>query len=308
MSGKGETERPVDVGMGVAVGPGKPDHPVGLVCNPPKKYIKGSMSSYAITGASKGIGREFVRQLAADSTNTVLAIVRNPESPDMSEIASKHPNVHVIKGDVTDPKSILEAASAAAVITGGKLDVLIHNSNAVDMASMSFNPTQIPFDAQAVREIFEPSLNTAIYGGIWATNAFLPLIEKGIQKKIVHISTAMADLELIINTGVSYGVAYSVAKAGMNVQVAKYAAELAPKGIKVLALSPGWVDTWEGEKPPQVKEGENFMLRQFQAVEPELKGQIQPEESVRKSLQVIERLDAETSGQLLSHNGNRSWF
>ncbi|GLI77790.1 hypothetical protein PoHVEF18_006084 [Penicillium ochrochloron] len=266
------------------------------------------MSSYAITGASKGIGREFVRQLAADTTNTVLAIVRNPESPDISELASKHPNVHVIKGDVTDPKSILDAASAATAITGGKLDVLIHNSNAVDMASMSFNPTQIPFDAQAVREIFEPSLNTAIYGGIWATNAFLPLIEKGIQKKIVHISTAMADLDSINTTGISYAVAYSVAKAGMNVQVAKYAAELAPKGIKVLALSPGWVDTWEGEKPPHVKEGENFMLKQFQAVEPELKGQIQPEESVRKSLQVIERLDAETSGQLLSHNGNRYWF
>jgi NAD(P)-dependent dehydrogenase (short-subunit alcohol dehydrogenase family) len=210
---------------------------------------KKAMSSYAITGASKGIGREFVRQLAADTTNTVLAIVRNPESPDISELASKHPNVHVIKGDVTDPKSILDAASAASAITGGKLDVLIHNSNAVDMASMSFNPTQIPFDAQAVREIFDPSLNTAIYGGIWATNAFLPLIEKGIQKKIVHISTAMADLDLINTTGVSYGVAYSVAKAGMNVQVAKYAAELAPKGIKVLALSPGWVDTWEGKWP-----------------------------------------------------------
>jgi hypothetical protein len=39
MSRKGGTERPVDVGMGVAVRPGKPDHPVGTVCNPPKKYI-----------------------------------------------------------------------------------------------------------------------------------------------------------------------------------------------------------------------------------------------------------------------------
>lgn len=68
----------------------------------------------------KGIGREFVRQLAADTTNTVLAIVRDPESPDIYELASNHPNMHVIKGDVTDPKSILEAASAAAAVTGGK--------------------------------------------------------------------------------------------------------------------------------------------------------------------------------------------
>ena len=204
------------------------------------------MSSYAITGASKGIGREFVRQLAADTTNTVLAIVRDPKSPDISELASKHPNVHVIKGDVTDPKSILEAASAAAAITGGKLDVLIHNSNAVDGATMSFNPTQMPFDAQAIRAIFDPALSTGIYGGLWTTNAFLPLIEKGVQKKIVHISSGMADLDLINKTGISYAVAYSIAKAGMNVQVAKYAAELAPRGIKVLALSPGWVDTSEG--------------------------------------------------------------
>ena len=48
------------------------------------------------------------------------------------------------------------------------------------------------------------------------------------------------------------------------------------------------------------------MLKQFQAVDPELKGQIQPEESVRKSLQVIERLDAETSGLLLSHHGDKA--
>ena len=205
------------------------------------------MSSYAITGASKGIGREFVRQLAANPTNTILAIVRNPDSPNLSNLASNYPNVHVIKGDVTDPKSILEAAAAAAAITGGTLDVLIHNSNAVDMAAMSSNPSQLPFDAQAIREIFDPSFSTAVYGGLWTTNAFLPLIEKGSQKKIVHISTAMADLDLIKKSGVSYAVAYSVAKAGMNVQVAKYAAELAPKGIKVVALSPGWVDTWEGK-------------------------------------------------------------
>lgn len=205
------------------------------------------MSSFAITGASKGIGREFVRQLVADPNNTVLAIVRNPESPGISELASNHPNLHVIRGDVTDPTSILEAASVAATVTGGKLDVLIHNSNAVDMATMSYNPTQIPFDAHAVRTMFDSPFSTAIYGSLWTTNAFLPLIEKGIQKKIVHISTGMADLDLIKKTGVCGAVAYSVAKAGMNVQVAKYAAELAPKGIKVLALSPGWVDTWEGK-------------------------------------------------------------
>lgn len=61
-----------------------------------------------------------------------------------------------------------------------------------------------------------------------------------------------------------------------------------------------------GEKPPQVVQGIEVMLKQFQAVDPELKGQIQPEESVRKSLQVIERLNAETSGLFLSHHGDKA--
>lgn len=205
------------------------------------------MTSYAITGASKGIGREFVRQLAANPANTVLAIVRDVKSSAISELASKHPNIHLITGDATEPDSILEAAKVASVITGGKLDVLIHNSNAVDQDTMAFSPTQFPFDADAVQKTFDLPLRTAVYGGLWTTNAFLPLIEKGNEKKIIHISSGIADLTVIKTTGVSYAVPYSVAKAGMNVQVAKYAAELAPKGIKVLALSPGWVDTWEGE-------------------------------------------------------------
>lgn len=61
-----------------------------------------------------------------------------------------------------------------------------------------------------------------------------------------------------------------------------------------------------GEKPPVVEQANEALLKQFQTVEPELKGQLQPEESVRKNLQVIERLDAKTSGLFLSHNGDQT--
>lgn len=61
--------------------------------------------------------------------------------------------------------------------------------------------------------------------------------------------------------------------------------------------------------PAEVAEGNQFMLEQFRAEEPSLKGQILPEESVRKSLKVIEGLDSEQSGSFVSHNGNRvNWF
>lgn len=68
-------------------------------------------------------------------------------------------------------------------------------------------------------------------------------------------------------------------------------------------------DMIAGEKPPEVVQAESVMLKQFHAADPEVKGQIKPEESVRKSLEVIGRLDAKTSGLLLSHNGNRgTWL
>lgn len=205
------------------------------------------MPSYAVTGASKGLGRELVRQLAQSPSNTVLAIVRSldPASP-LAALAQSHSNIHVITGNVTDPQSILAAAQEASDILDGKLDVFIHNSNSVDLSTFSLGPTKVPFDIEATKQFYEEPVRTAIWGAAWATNAFLPLIEKGDLKKIVHITSSMANTDVILTTGVDYGLAYSIAKAGMNVQVAKYAAELAPKGIKTVAICPGWVDTHDG--------------------------------------------------------------
>ena len=61
-----------------------------------------------------------------------------------------------------------------------------------------------------------------------------------------------------------------------------------------------------GEKPNEVIEAERFMLSQFQTVNPQLKGQITAEESARKCLQVIAKLDDKSSGLLLTHNGDQT--
>ncbi|KAI8717868.1 hypothetical protein NCS52_00864000 [Fusarium sp. LHS14.1] len=262
------------------------------------------MPSYAITGASKGIGSEFVRQLSQDPSNTVFAIVRDPELPKLKSLAEPS-NVHLIKGDVTDPASILSAASRVSELSDGKLDVLIHNSNANDMETIAHSPSQVPFDVDATKKFFDLSFQTAIYGGLWTTNAFLPLIEKGTEKKIVHISSGMADIDLIRKAGIPYALAYAVGKAGMNVQIAKYAAELAPKRIKTLSLSPGWVDTYEGPlpKPVEVIQADEDLKVRFLKVDPTLKEKITPKKSVEMQLQVIANLNEETSGSFMSHRG-----
>ncbi|KAM0428280.1 hypothetical protein ACHAPT_007181 [Fusarium lateritium] len=262
------------------------------------------MPSYAITGASKGIGSEFVRQLSQDPSNTVFAIVRDPSLPKLQALGEPA-NVHIVKGDVTDPASILEAAARVSELNGGKLDVLIHNANAVDFGTFMVPPTKVPFDVEATKKFFELPLLTALYGGLWTTNAFLPLIEKGDDKKIIHLSSGMADTDLIRKAGIEDALAYSVGKAALNVQVAKYAVELAPKGIKTLALSPGWVDTYEGPlpKPAELVQGIEVLKSKFIRVAPDLDKQITPQESVTKQLRVIANLNEDTSGRFLSHRG-----
>jgi NAD(P)-dependent dehydrogenase (short-subunit alcohol dehydrogenase family) len=211
------------------------------------------MSSYAITGAARGLGLEWVTQLANRPSTTVFAIVRNTSTAkDLTAFAADHPNVHIIQADVSKPAEVIKAAEVVSRITGGTLDVLIHNAALIDAATAGLTPSAFSLEEpESVKKLFENDFGVSLYGTIWVTNAFLPLIEQGEQKKIVYASSGMADLPSIKVTGISYAVAYSVGKAAMNILAAKYAAELQDRGIKVLALSPGWVDTAPKNQGPR---------------------------------------------------------
>lgn len=226
------------------------------------------MASYVITGASRGIGLEWVRQLSSASpSNIVFAVVRNPSSSsELQELASAHANVKVVKGDVSSPVDMLAAAATVAEIVGeAGLDVLVHNavSYPSDLAVMSSGPSGLaPGDEDLVartKAAFDVMWSTAIYGTFWVTNSFLPLLEKAAARKgeakVVHVNTGAADIDFILKSGMVYSVPYAAAKGAMNVITAKYAVELRPKGIKVVSISPGWVETWSGES-----ESEPFSL------------------------------------------------
>ncbi|PIL30240.1 hypothetical protein GSI_07418 [Ganoderma sinense ZZ0214-1] len=65
------------------------------------------MPSYAVIGASRGIGIEYVRQMASRSDTVVFAVVRNPErSTHLNTSAAGLKNVHIIPGDVVDYNSL----------------------------------------------------------------------------------------------------------------------------------------------------------------------------------------------------------
>lgn len=301
------------------------------------------MPSYAITGAARGLGFEWINQLSVNPSNVVFALVRNENTASkLNALAKERKNIHVIQCDVTKPDQVMAAAKQIDTATGGSLDVLVHNGTSLDMST-----TPLPASAftaekpELTRSAFDGAFSTGIYGALWITNALIPLIKKGEKKSIVHITSGIADLHLTKVTGIDYMVPYAIAKAGMNVLVAKWAVELKDYGIKVLALSPGWVDTRESTEP---RKKSNFffwslqpnsivslrrklltycpirpasaqelaayqvLFTQFQRVKPDLTGAITPEDSVRMQLEVVDRLDDKMSGAFVSHHGDQNWF
>ncbi len=79
-------------------------------------------------------------------------------------------------------------------------------------------------------------------------NNFLPLISKSKVKKVISISTGLADIDLIAKFDIETAVAYSISKAGLNMAVAKFSAQYRAEGILFLSISPGLVDTHDFSK------------------------------------------------------------
>jgi hypothetical protein len=93
------------------------------------KFPKATMTSYLITGVSRGIGVrchqltipqrkangdpqfEFLRQLSADTTNTVIGLVRNKDATEKKIAAElgQRSNVHILQADLTDYAAIKES-------------------------------------------------------------------------------------------------------------------------------------------------------------------------------------------------------
>lgn len=84
---------------------------------------------------------------------------------------------------------------------------------------------------------------TNVIGNIHLFNLYLPLVLKGRAKKVIAISSGMADDSLITKYNVDLAGPYSISKAALNTAVAKFAAQYEKEGVLFLSLSPGVVAT-----------------------------------------------------------------
>lgn len=165
------------------------------------------MPSYVVTGSSRGLGYAFITHLASIPANTVIGIVRNKPATEQRLAKDNIKNVHLFAADITDAKALQAAAEGVAKLTDGKLDYLINNAGLVsDKSRWTTLCDGTPDD---IEDDLMSSMKANVVGVVHTINAFLPLIRKGETKKVITLSTGMADLDLVNQFSVSVAAPYS---------------------------------------------------------------------------------------------------
>jgi len=181
----------------------------------------------AITGASKGIGAELARQLAAKGARVVLAARSEKE---LQEVASQcrdaGAKVVTVKADVTNDRDC-QAIISGAVVAFGRLDALVNNAGATMWAR---------FEDIDDMSILKRIMDVNYMGAVYCTKHALPHLRdtKGL---LVGISS------LAGRTGVPTRTGYSAAKHAMTGFFDSLRIELDGSGVDVTMIYPGFVAT-----------------------------------------------------------------
>jgi len=239
-----------------------------------------------ITGCSRGLGLELVRQLAPH-TEFLFATCRNPENAtELLELAEENENIKVLPVDVLHHESFGDVAEeVSSIIGGGGLNLLINN------AGISPRSTRINYvSADQMNETF--AVNTI--SPLLLTKAFLPLLKEAANNEaeeaeefcinnsvVVNMSSILGSISE--NTGDHSGglYPYRCSKAGLNMVTRSLSIDLKSFGITVISMHPGWVRTDMG--------GPNATLAQH--------------ESVENMVNTMRNIQFEHSGMFFNHDG-----
>ncbi|KAL7619787.1 hypothetical protein AAE478_010330 [Parahypoxylon ruwenzoriense] len=272
------------------------------------------MPSYLVTGASRGIGYEFLRQLSSDPSSVVIGLARDKVATE-KKVASEigRSNIHILHGDLTDYDSLKKAAEDTSKITGRSLDYLIANGAFISAYSGLSTLSELADDPRALEQDLRACFEANVVGNIHLFNVFLPLIRGGSVKKVVAISSGMGDADVVAKYDIDNAAPYAMSKAALNLIVAKYSAEFRSEGILFMSISPGIVATESNDvEKMSEKQRKNFekMAAKLQTYAPDFKGQITPEESVKLVLGVINNASVERGdgGSFVSQFGNKQWI
>ena len=191
------------------------------------------MATWVVTGANRGIGLEFAKQLLAEG-HSVIAGVRSPESMKFS-----HEKMSTFQLDVSSTSSVHEFAENVKSMSQS-IDILVNNAGRMDGRWQSLEDV----DPEVSLEV----LNVNTIGPLRVSQVLWPLLQASNKGKIANISSLMGSIDDCMS-GRSY--AYRTSKTGLNMITKVLAVEGKDHNITVTAYHPGWAKTdMGGERAP----------------------------------------------------------
>jgi NAD(P)-dependent dehydrogenase (short-subunit alcohol dehydrogenase family) len=198
------------------------------------------LKSVLITGANKSIGFETARQLAQRGYFVYLGSRDKAKGLEAVEKlkAVGLTNVECIQLDVSDLNSIKSARQDLAE-KSEKLDVLINNAG----ISGGFPQPATKVSIDTLRLVFE----TNFFGVVQVTQAFIDLLEKSDQPRIVNVTTELSSLTNHSDPQWKFAQfkpsAYGPSKTALNAYTVMLADELKDTNFKVNCVCPGFTAT-----------------------------------------------------------------
>eukprot|EP00026_Physarum_polycephalum_P015960 Phypoly_transcript_16772.p1 GENE.Phypoly_transcript_16772~~Phypoly_transcript_16772.p1 ORF type:complete len:249 (+),score=29.38 Phypoly_transcript_16772:53-799(+) len=243
------------------------------------------MATYLITGTSRGLGLELVKQILENQTGSkVIATARKPqESKELVLLQEKFPsNLSLVTMDVSSTESVKNAAEQVSGSHPNGIDYIFNNAG-VHCAKNS--------DPDEMIQV----CNTNLAGPFRVHQAFLPLINKSKVKMVVQVTSFLGSIAmqeashefLQANPGSDF-YSYRVSKAALNSLTAMLAITHRGDGITFIAMHPGLVET------------DMYKKLDFKTpTEPAMS----TEQSVKAMLETVHKLTFADSGKFIRWDG-----
>lgn len=186
-----------------------------------------------ITGAASGLGYSLVKAFV-ERGDVVFAGYHSQLKPQLKMLMEQYPaQVIAAKLDVSDLNSVREFKKVIQKQTD-HLDILLNNAGILGVYDQTIFDD---IDYESIHKV----IDTNTLGPLRTINNYLDLLLEGETKLIINISSTDASIAKCERKD---SFAYCISKAGMNVMTAIVANGLEEKGVKVLAVHPGWLRTY----------------------------------------------------------------
>ncbi|MCY7353740.1 MAG: SDR family oxidoreductase [Lysobacter sp.] len=221
-----------------------------------------------VTGANRGLGMALTRALLARGDRVVAACRHPGKASELNGLAGEYPaRLHLLPLDVADPKSHAQLARELPLVCDG-IDLLINNAGVLHSGER--------FGSVSAAHL-EDSFRINAMGPLLLTQALASQLAEG--ARIANISSELGSISGLTRFGTP---SYNISKAAQNMATVLLKEALSARGIIVLALHPGWVQTDMGGSGATIS----------------------PEQSAEGLLRVIGGAALADSGQYLDWQGN----